>query len=86
MKRNMRTAFNALKKIGCPVIEGHDREDRFIISAEMNCEDVNETVWADYYQPEMGEFGVCQQIVDILKLNHLYPEWINPGAVGIAEE
>ena len=86
MTRNMRTAFNQLKKIGCPVIEGgYDHADRFVISAEMNCEDVNETVWADYYEPQMGEFGVNQIICDILKINHLYAEWINPGVVGIVE-
>ena len=47
MKQHYRKAFNALKKIGAPVIEGGDNgEDTFRISAEDN---TDEKRWADYH-------------------------------------
>lgn len=86
MKRNYRTAYNQLLKMQCPVIEGGDRgEDTFRISAEQNCEDVNETVWADYNNMGWGLFGVNTQITNILDANGLYAEWINPGVLAVIE-
>ena len=86
MKRNYRTAYNQLLKMQCPVIEGGDRgEDTFRISAEQNCEDVNETVWADYNNMGWGLFGVNTQITNILDDNGLYAEWINPGVLAVIE-
>jgi hypothetical protein len=86
MKRNYRTAYNQLLKMQCPVIEGGDRgEDTFRISAEQNCEDVNETVWADYNNMGWGLFGVNTVITNILDDNGLYAEWINPGVLAVIE-
>ena len=86
MKRNYRTAYNQLLKMQCPVIEGGDRgEDTFRISAEQNCEDVNETVWADYNNMGWGLFGVNTLITNILDDNGLYAEWINPGVLAVIE-
>ena len=86
MKRNYRTAYNQLLKMQCPVIEGGDRgEDTFRISAEQNCEDVNETVWADYNNMGWGLFGVNTRITNILDDNGLYAEWINPGVLAVIE-
>ena len=86
MKRNYRTAYNQLLKMQCPVIEGGDRgEDTFRISAEQNCEDANETVWADYNNMGWGLFGVNTQITNILDDNGLYAEWINPGVLAVIE-
>ena len=86
MKRNYRTAYNQLLKMQCPVIEGGDRgEDTFRISAERNCEDVNETVWADYNNMGWGLFGVNTQITTVLDANGLYAEWINPGVLAVIE-
>ena len=86
MKRNYRTAYNQLLKMQCPVIEGGDRgEDTFRISAEQNCEDVNETVWADYNNMGWGLFGVNTAITNILDANGLYAEWINPGVLAVIE-
>lgn len=83
MKRNHRKAFTALKKIGCPVIEGGwDSGDGFIISAEQNETDT----WAEYYDWAYGEFGVKQEVCDILRANGLHTEWINPGVVGVYDE
>jgi|TARA_B110000902_G_scaffold148562_1_gene171243 hypothetical protein len=86
MKRNYRTAYNQLLKMQCPVIEGGDRgEDTFRISAEQNCEDVNETVWADYNNMGWGLFGVNTRITTVLDANGLYAEWINPGVLAVIE-
>ena len=87
MQRNYRTAFNALKKMGAPVIEGgYDGEDTFRISAEDN---VSYT-WADYYQMTDGDgtgymMGVSNKINDVLDASGLYAEWINPGVLGVWE-
>ena len=86
MKRNYKKAYTKLKNMGCPVIEGGDRgEDTFRISAEQNCEDVNETVWADYNNMGWGLFGVNTVITNILDDNGLYAEWINPGVLSVQE-
>jgi hypothetical protein len=86
MKRNYRTAYNQLLKMQCPVIEGGDRgEDTFRISAEQNCEDANETVWADYNNMGWGLFGVNTRITTVLDANGLYAEWINPGVLAVIE-
>ena len=45
MEKNFQKAFNALEKIGCPVIEGWDDPDKFVISGEDNYP----VCWADYY-------------------------------------
>jgi|TARA_R110001592_G_scaffold341348_2_gene630257 hypothetical protein len=87
MQRNYRTAFNALKKMGAPVIEGgYDGEDTFRISAEDN---VSYT-WADYYQMTDGDgtgymMGVSNKINDVLDASGLFAEWINPGVLGVWE-
>jgi len=86
MKRNYRTAFNALKKMGVPVIEGgYNGEDTFRISGEDN----DTVVWAEYYGEYMNEpeylFGVKREINDVLDTCGLFAEWINPGVLGVCE-
>jgi|TARA_B110000858_G_C17790217_1_gene469489 hypothetical protein len=87
MKRNYRTAFNILEKMGCPVIEGGDNgEDTFRISAEDNCSET----WADYYMMTDGDgtgfmMGVSNKINDVLDASGLFAEWINPGVLGVCE-
>ena len=83
MQRNYKKAFTALKNLGAPVIVGDDYGDDkfFCISAEYN----DDVVWADYYQMDMGLFGVNQVVVDILDANGLFAEWINPGVLGVHE-
>ena len=88
MKRNYRTAFNALQKIGCPVLEGDDygNMDKFRISAENN----DQECWADYYQMTDGDdtgfmMGVNNKINDILDANGLFAEWCNPGVLAVCE-
>jgi len=86
MKRNIRTAFNQLKKIGAPVFEGGwDGQDTFRISGEHNYD--GET-WADYYEefcPSDWEFGVNPRITQILDKNRCYAEWCNPGVLNVYE-
>jgi|TARA_R110000765_G_scaffold393690_1_gene487097 hypothetical protein len=88
MKINYRTAFNKLKKIGCPVIEGgYDGEDTFRISAEDN----EKECWADYYQMTDGDksgfmMGVNNKINDILSEQGLFAEWCHPGVLSVWEE
>ena len=83
MKRNYKKAYTKLLKMGCPVLLGDDygNERFFRISAEDN----DDTVWADYYQMDLGEWGVNQTVVDVLSQNGLYAEWINPGVLGVHE-
>jgi hypothetical protein len=83
MKRNYRKAFTALKKMGCPVIEGDDygNMNKFRISAEDNETDI----WADYNNQAYGLFGVKQEVCDVLDNNGLYAEWINPGVLAVIE-
>jgi hypothetical protein len=84
MKKNMRYAYNALKKIDCPVIDRG--EENFDISAENNVTEI----WADYYMMGMGgtfvdDFGVSKRINRILDRYGLYAEWQNPGCLSVWE-
>lgn len=84
MKRQFRLAYNALKKIGVPVYVRDDMNGRFQISAE----DPESYKWADYYEGDMRPgwiFGVNPQINEVLKKYQLFPEWINPGELGVYE-
>ncbi len=87
MKRNLRTAYTALNKIGVPTIEGgYYGEDSFRISAEDN----EHYTWADYYMMTDGDstgymLGVSNRINNILDANGLYAEWINPGCLAVCE-
>ena len=86
MKQNFRKAFNALEKIGCPVIEGWDDPNTFAINAEDNYP----ICWADYYCEFPGgaldDFGVNNKINAILAANGLMAEWINTGVLGVYED
>ena len=83
MKRNYKKAYTKLLKMGCPVLLGddHGNERFFRISAEDN----DDIIWADYYQMDLGDWGVNQIVVDVLSQNGLYAEWINPGVLGVHE-
>ena len=91
MKRNARTAYNALKKIGAPVREGWGGNEHFSISAESNfCKEYNNEYWAEYYvmtdggfQEIMDGFGVNKKITAILEKHGLYAEWYNPGVLSV---
>jgi hypothetical protein len=87
MQRNYKKAFTKLKNMGCPVLLGDDygNMNKFRISAEMNCEDANETVWADYNNMGLGMFGVNTLITNVLADNGLFAEWINPGVIAVVE-
>ena len=90
MKKNARLAFNALKKIGCPVYEGTWMEgdmDYFRISGEEN---YNGETWAEYYLSGregidgMDDFGVNNKINAVLDKYGLMCEWANPGVLDVA--
>jgi len=87
MQRNYHRAYNQLRSIGAPVIEGgYNGEDTFRISAESN---YSET-WADYYMMTDGDgtgfdMGVSNRINDILDHHGLFAEWINPGVLAVCE-
>ena len=89
MKRNHRLAFNALKKIGCPVYERSDIEN-FQISAEGIYDYYDrDTVWADYYDGYRildWEFGINPLITNTLRKYNLHAEWINAGELGVYED
>ena len=80
MKANQRRAYNALKKIGCPVYEC---ADGFRISAEEN---TDEMIWADYWEGMSiadWAFGVNPIVDAILAKYKLYCEWQNPGELSV---
>lgn len=89
MKKNARLAFNALKKMGCPVYEGtwDGDEDYFRISGENNYDEI----WADYWFMGRGavegldEFGVSNKINAVLDKYRLYCEWANPGVLDVCD-
>ncbi len=85
MQQQFQKAFNALEKIGCPVIEGWDDPDEFVISGESNYP----VCWADYYKEfpggQLDDFGVNNKINKILDKYGLFAEWINPGVLGVCE-
>tara|TARA_R110000772_G_scaffold6250_12_gene21965 strand:- start:349 stop:594 length:246 start_codon:yes stop_codon:yes gene_type:complete len=72
MKKHARKAFNALKKLGCPVKEC-DWEDRghFWIDGE----DPEAEGWIDYW--DMNLSAGSDKLNEILAENGLYWEWQN---------
>ena len=71
MKKHARKAFNALKKLGCPVKEWHDdsRGHFWIDGEEEGAEE-----WLDYWGS--NNFG-SEQLNSILSSHGLYWEWQN---------
>ena len=82
MNNQFQKAFDALEKMGCPVIEGVD-------SFCINGEDNGAVCWADYYCKFPGgvldDFGVNNKINAILEKFKLFAEWNNPGMLGVYE-
>ncbi len=85
MNKQYQTAFDQLKKLGVPVIEGGwNGEDTFRISGEDNYP----IIWAEYYTRHgttLDEFGVNHEINDILAKQGLFAEWENTGVLGVAK-
>lgn len=96
MKQNARTAFDALKRIGAPVIDHGNPSDQwdahFILGAELRT--AVDVYFADYYDQDIREYvnsdgkiinacGIRQDVIEILDKSGLYAEWIDPGTVGI---
>ena len=73
----MKIAFEELKAIGAPVFERSDYPERFLLSAEEN----DTELWADYYQPDFGLFGVNLIATNIMDKQGLFFEWETPGAL-----
>ncbi len=93
MKRNARLAYNALKKIGAPVLDA-DWGGHFAISAELYGRDdgfyeghkdlAPGGYWADYYGEFTGGYPyVAPEIEKILDKYGLYCEWNNPGVLSV---
>lgn len=84
MKPKFKKAFDALKKIGAPVFTNADNDQigNFSISGEDNSDEV----WAEYYCPDFGVFGVSQRIEDVLAKFGLMCEWQNPGKLNVYEK
>jgi hypothetical protein len=81
MKRNFRTAFNQLKKMGVPVYEHREWHfSEFVIDAEEG-----NKIWADYHSWDFGLMGVSQKIVDVLDKQGLHTQWIDAGTLGVYE-
>ena len=86
MKRNFRSAFNALKKLGVPVREyNYNGEDKFWISAEES-ESYRFLNYYDGYRIPGWEFGVSPAITDTLRKYGLWTEWQNPAQLNVWED
>lgn len=84
MKRNFRTAFNRLQKLGVPVKEYGGEEPNFWISAEEG----GSYLWCDYfdgYRIPDWEFGVHPAITSTLRELGLFAEWQNPAQLTVWE-
>jgi len=88
MKRNARTAFNKLTKMGVRVTERKRGNCHFVISAKDN----NDCAFADYYDAvhygglaAARDCGVTREITDVLIAHGLMAEWINDSLVGVYE-
>ena len=84
MKKNFRTAFNRLQKLGVPVRETNDGL-RFWISAEES----DSYKFCDYYDGYMipdWEFGVSPVITETLNKYGLWHEWQNPAQLNVWED
>ena len=91
MNRNARNAWNALKKIGAPVLgpelgwgghfaisgEGAGRDDWFYEGSKDVDPDGN--YWYDYYSNYWGS----KHLNDILEKHGLFAEWYNAGVLGV---
>jgi len=82
MNSQFQKAFDALEKMGCPVIEG---VDSFCISGEDN----GDVCWANYCHGSrsgaLDDFGVNNKINAVLESFGLFAEWNNPGMLGVYE-
>lgn len=84
MEKQYKQAYRALKVMGVPVFTNadNDRLGNFFISAEAP----GSTDWVDYYDaPDDWIFGVNPTIETVLQSFGLYPEWVNPGLLGVYE-
>ena len=99
MNRNARNAWNALKKIGAPVLgpelgwgghfaisgEGAGRDDWFYEGSKDYASDGMD--WAEYYTEDYREewsvFGVHKEIIEVLDKHGLFAEWYNAGVLGV---
>jgi hypothetical protein len=99
MNRNARNAYNALKKIGAPVLdpdrgwgghfaisaEGAGRDDLFYEGSKDLASDGMD--WAEYYSEDRNEewsvMGVHREILVILDKHGLFAEWCNAAVLGV---
>ena len=85
MKREFKSAYTKLAKLGCPVYEHTDDNGRFSISAE----DSESYKWCDYYDGywmDGWDFGINPKITEILNQHGLWAEWQNPGRLVIFKD
>lgn len=79
MTRAQRNAYNALKRMGVPVIE---MDGSFIISAEES----NSYHWVSYYEGyRVWGDSVNPELTAVLARYGLFCEWKDPGSLGIYE-
>ena len=81
MKRNMRTAFNALQKMGAPVFDNGDNPGGFKMSAEDNSEEI----WADFYYGMHGYPYINERVEQVMADNGVFFEWDNAGCLSAYE-
>ena len=78
MKAKMKAAYKALEKMGVTVYENQYGLDKFSISATGD----DEGVWVDYYSADW-DFGVRQDLTQVLLGFGLFAEWVNPEVLNV---
>ncbi len=80
MKRDYRSAYNALIKMKVPVYEHADDNGNFSIDAEA----AGASEFVDYYSSNPSWiFGVSPKVNGALQKRGLYAEWVNPGRLAV---
>jgi len=77
MKRDFRTIYNKLKKMGVPVYE---YDNTFRISAE----EINSSDWLEYWwdvRPKGWDFGLNPELDKIARQYDCYFEWVDASCV-----
>ena len=73
MNKRTQAAFDELVAMGVPVVQHDHLGGHFQLSGEED----SSIYWVDYYNPELGDFGISDKIHAVLDKYDLYAEWEN---------
>tara|TARA_R110000868_G_scaffold384771_1_gene652369 strand:- start:944 stop:1195 length:252 start_codon:yes stop_codon:yes gene_type:complete len=81
-KTNAEKAFDELTAMGVPVVEFSHYSGYFQLSAE----EQNSSMWVDYYNHDLGDFGISDKIHAVLDKHGLFAEWENAAIAVVWDE